>query len=784
MRIPGGITLPRPDRLRSATVEAAAASVLASLPLSAVFTQWTWFFDACVTVIALCCVGVAMRAFRVPRWAPTIAMIAFLPIILAWQFPSGDELVGVVPTSATLGHFGDLLTAVLSDLRQYSAPVPDRTGFLFLSTLGVALIAIIIDAVVVVLRQPAIAGLPMLASYSIPVAARSDSVSIVPFILGSAGFLWLLGTDALDKIRRFGRRFDRAGNEVGRSATSPLAATGRRLGLTAIIVAAVIPFASPQLVATWFDQLAASGRQNGDSATTVTLSAMLSGNLNRTTPFNMVTVQTDDTNPYYLRFGVADQITTSGFKSTPSTEGVAITDGLPAVSAATSGVTQREYRATIEIINLDARFLPLYQQPTAIDGLSSAWVYDSNTSVVYSSEETTHKLHYTVDYVRSEYSASSLRSAGAISDDELGSENTSVPDVEQVRTLVDQLAAGQGTQYDTVISIFNHFSPANGFTYQLSTKSGTSDSQIVDFLTNKQGYCVQYSAAMAWMVRQAGYPARVAFGFSRGASESNQDGTSVTLTNFNLHAWTEVYFSGVGWVPFDPTPAANVPGSANPAWAPNPGLANEPLAATPSAPATGSASSSSASGAASHSPSPTSGGHPVSNQQTSQSGIPGWVVTVATFPPLLAAILAIPWWRRRTLRHRRRRVLGSGDAVVAAHTAWDELVDSLIDVGLTQRTTETPRQLAARLAARFSDHEAALGVRRMGMAEEQARYSPHTPATNDLERSLDAVRTALIAQASRRTRLRAVLFPPSVIRRWRGPGKDHMASDGCDYPIM
>ncbi len=47
---------------------------------------------------------------------------------------------------------------------------------------------------------------------------------------------------------------------------------------------------------------------------------------------------------------------------------------------------------------------------------------------------------------------------------------------------------------------------------------------------------------MAWMVRAAGIPARVAFGFTNGTS---RDGDAMVLTNFNLHAWTEVYFAGV-----------------------------------------------------------------------------------------------------------------------------------------------------------------------------------------------------------------------------------------------
>ena len=34
-------------------------------------------------------------------------------------------------------------------------------------------------------------------------------------------------------------------------------------------------------------------------------------------------------------------------------------------------------------------------------------------------------------------------------------------------------------------------------------RPGTTGSDIVDFLTNKQGYCVQYAAALAWLVREA-----------------------------------------------------------------------------------------------------------------------------------------------------------------------------------------------------------------------------------------------------------------------------------------
>ena len=47
-----------------------------------------------------------------------------------------------------------------------------------------------------------------------------------------------------------------------------------------------------------------------------------------------------------------------------------------------------------------------------------------------------------------------------------------------------------------------------------------------------------------------GVPARVAVGFTSGTPD---DGTWV-VTNHDAHAWVEVWFAGIGWVPFDPTP--------------------------------------------------------------------------------------------------------------------------------------------------------------------------------------------------------------------------------------
>jgi transglutaminase-like putative cysteine protease len=68
------------------------------------------------------------------------------------------------------------------------------------------------------------------------------------------------------------------------------------------------------------------------------------------------------------------------------------------------------------------------------------------------------------------------------------------------------------------------------------------------------GYCQQFSGAMALMLRTIGIPARVASGFSPGIPNPNGGGWAVR--DLDAHSWVEVYFNTIGWVPFDPTPAA------------------------------------------------------------------------------------------------------------------------------------------------------------------------------------------------------------------------------------
>ena len=74
---------------------------------------------------------------------------------------------------------------------------------------------------------------------------------------------------------------------------------------------------------------------------------------------------------------------------------------------------------------------------------------------------------------------------------------------------------------------------------------------ITLFLRTKVGYCVQFATAMVMMAREAGIPARMAIGFLPGTADRG----TYTVRASDAHAWPELYFEGIGWLRFEPTPS-------------------------------------------------------------------------------------------------------------------------------------------------------------------------------------------------------------------------------------
>lgn len=81
---------------------------------------------------------------------------------------------------------------------------------------------------------------------------------------------------------------------------------------------------------------------------------------------------------------------------------------------------------------------------------------------------------------------------------------------------------------------------------------------ILTFLDGTQkGYDVHYASAAAMMFRYYGIPARYVEGFliTKEDARTAQAGQPLTIDGTHAHAWVEYYQDGVGWLPFEVTPA-------------------------------------------------------------------------------------------------------------------------------------------------------------------------------------------------------------------------------------
>jgi transglutaminase-like putative cysteine protease len=773
---------------------AASATLLAAAPLSAIFASWTWLMQCILAVGMLAGAAVLARTLRFPVWAQTLSMVGTLLLMLTWMFSSGHELLGLLPSPATFTHFGQLVSQAGTDTRAYGVPVPDRDGLLFVAVFGIGAVAIAVDLLTVVLRRPALAGLPMLAIYSVPVAVYVDSVPVLPFIIGAVGYLWLLVADNVDRVRRFGRRFTGDGRDVDVWEPSPLAAAGRRLAVIGVAAAVLLPLVVPGITTGLLSRLTQSGggvagNGIGGGGGRINLFASLTGKLRESDTREMLKVTTNDPQPFYLRIGVGDLLDSHGISSRANS-GRTIKRGLPdpRTNPSTDSATYTRYSATVESIGLDQTLAPIYPTTVGVSNLDGNWLYDTGAQALYSQRNTTRKQKYRVDYLRASYTAGQLESAQPLShSDQLWIQNTQAPADATVRSEVDKLIKGKRTDYDKVRAIYNYFSREHGFSYNPQAQIGTSGSEIASFLTNKSGYCQQYAAAMTWMVRAAGIPARVAFGFTRGT----KTGGTYVITNRNAHAWTEVYLDGFGWVPFDATPASEVTGSTRSDWAPDADAAPTNTQSSNATQAPG-ATSSQPSASSTRPDRDVDAGFGGGANGPGSGGTSTTALLIVGLAALLIALLLVPAVRRKLLRRHRHHVTvprtltpvsaglsppGSRDVTVTtetvraradAHAAWDELIDTMLDFRVPVDPTETPRHTAQRLV-READLEAtpAQSATLLGSAEERARYARQPLQGGELTAALSQVRKGLARTANRRTRIIAVLMPPSVVLRWR-----------------
>ena len=123
----------------------------------------------------------------------------------------------------------------------------------------------------------------------------------------------------------------------------------------------------------------------------------------------------------------------------------------------------------------------------------------------------------------------------------------------ETQRAVRQIVAGEPTVYDKVLAVERRLCSGD-YSFTLELPHLPRDHPVDAFLNEtKVGNCELFASAMALMVRSLGIPARVVSGYRGG--EWRQRDRSYTVRGYMAHLWVEVYFIGLGWVTFDPSPA-------------------------------------------------------------------------------------------------------------------------------------------------------------------------------------------------------------------------------------
>jgi len=121
----------------------------------------------------------------------------------------------------------------------------------------------------------------------------------------------------------------------------------------------------------------------------------------------------------------------------------------------------------------------------------------------------------------------------------------------KISDLANQISGDFDNPYDQVAAVTSFL--RKSIVYSASIPSPPSDQDpIVWFLfTQKEGYCFYSATAEVLLLRSLGIPSRLAVGYSQG--ELDKISGKFTIRQKDSHAWPEVYFSGLGWVSFEPT---------------------------------------------------------------------------------------------------------------------------------------------------------------------------------------------------------------------------------------
>ena len=664
---------------------------------------------------------------KFPRLVTTAIQTAGMAALLLWlgfrQAPTPED-----PEASwyePLILLGGMGTAAVRDS---STPLPSSAGLNWLLLCVLALVVLATELLVNALEQPSWSLAPLGVVYAVGAVTLPTELDWTAFATVAVGY----GLILLSSTHLAGTGTGRARFQASR-VLAVVAVVGMA-SLLAPLLTSFVPLGDKQ---PWLQ-----AGQNAPIQLTDP-SVLLSENLQRPSEQTVLRYTTDSEEPVYLRTVALNLLTTEGAKL----------KGMSLSSTGLSGdytAPGREVETKVQMM-MPSQYLPV---PFAVDRFDANgnWAHDADTMSIVATGQDAAEQTAGIEYEATSTVPNPERedlvgaTAGAAPS---GGDTLTVPSGldPAVSALTDAVTAQSSTDGEKALAI-QSFLRSEEFEYSLEAPDKVGIDVISSFLLNDRfGYCIHFAAGMITMARLEGIPARMAIGFTPG----ERDGDEWVVTTYNMHSWPELYFEGLGWVPFEPTKS----------------VAGPPEYTDPDAP--GSSPSPTASPSDSAAPSaPPSSAAPEPTQEptdpTTDDGTAG--VSPIVWLSLLGALalLALPFTIRTSLAAWRLR--SRQEPHLAAENAWREVRALFKDAGLGWSESSpvlAAEELSAGESGEALNEATAMQLGALAGTVERARYARDGADTSDLGTRVKYFRRDLLQTRGRQQRVRVLLLPTSLI---------------------
>ncbi len=410
-------------------------------------------------------------------------------------------------------------------------------------------------------------------------------------------------------------------------------------------------------------------------------------------------------------------------------------------------ITLREVTQTYTIDELDGPWLPAADRPTRVQtpGDEVELGFDRNAGTLIAGTSDLAGLTYQITSQISVPTDAQLAAARPGSGEELTALTALPPGTPPiVADLAQEYAKDGANPYEQLKGVEKGLK--DDFSYSESIDPGSSYGHISQFLNaGRRGYAEQFAGSFALMARSLGYPSRLSVGYLTG--ELGVDGPegfgNGDITTRQAHVWPEVFFEGVGWVAFEPTPA-RVP-------------ASEPPPRSEAEIPTGTG------GLVEEEPARAQVVEPQGEQGDGIGGPNGQIYMLLLLVALaLSALLGLVAAKALLRRRRLRRAVTPAERVLGA---WSNLTDRLLEVGVPLSRSMTAREVA-RSAESHIPSSAVERLARLAPMVTSAVFAPSQPAMDRVETFESETRDVISEVLMNRSawqRLRAALSPRPLV---------------------